>query len=215
MEAQTSSLVEVKQIITSAWWLLLFRGIAGIILGLFALFAPGLTLVLFAQLMGAYLLVDGCFSFAAAVTGHVEKSNRPWTMVRAVIQFIAGFLVLSQPVIATTMTSALLVFLVASLLIVFGVSDMVYGFKWRKAIENEWTYIILGLLSVILGVLFFAAPGLGLQSVMMFLGITGVVMGTAVVVLALRLRSMYKKAHGAIDDHRNDKIKPIYSSQGL
>ena len=47
----------------------MLRGIAAVLFGLLAFIWPGLTLISLVLLYGAYALVDGAFSLAAAFTG--------------------------------------------------------------------------------------------------------------------------------------------------
>ena len=49
------------------WWLVLIRGIAGVLFGLLTLFWPGITLLALVALFGAYALVEGVSSIVAAV----------------------------------------------------------------------------------------------------------------------------------------------------
>ncbi|RKT10704.1 short repeat uncharacterized protein DUF308 [Paraburkholderia sp. RAU2J] len=73
------NLVEIRapamdELLAHAWrMLLLVRGIAGLLLGLLALLAPGTTLVLLIAMFAAYALL-GCA--AAVVTGFRHRSSQ-------------------------------------------------------------------------------------------------------------------------------------------
>ena len=62
--------------LAQSWWLVLLRGIAGILFGVLAFAWPGLTLVTLVLFYGVYALIDGAFALAAAFTGVVVARRR-------------------------------------------------------------------------------------------------------------------------------------------
>jgi short repeat uncharacterized protein DUF308 len=57
------------------WWLVLLRGIAGILFGILAFAWPGLTLLTLIFLYGAYALVDGACALIGVFTGRETRSS--------------------------------------------------------------------------------------------------------------------------------------------
>jgi uncharacterized membrane protein HdeD (DUF308 family) len=59
-------MLDTVESLAQHWWALALRGVLGIMVGLIALFFPGVTLTALVLLLAAYLLVDGVFAIAAA-----------------------------------------------------------------------------------------------------------------------------------------------------
>src|SRR4051812_9541673 len=66
--------------LTKNWWLVVLRGVAAILFGLFAFIRPELTLFVLVTFFGVYALVDG---FIAVATGlsHTKDSPRWWVFL--------------------------------------------------------------------------------------------------------------------------------------
>ena len=65
-----------------------------------------------------------------------------------------------------------------------------FAVRVRKQIEGEWWIGLSGLLSIVLGVLFFAYPAAGLVSVTVWIGAFVLIYGVFQVMAALRIRKM-------------------------
>src|ERR1700754_116139 len=75
------------------WWLLLLRGIIGVIFGAVAFFLPGVTILSLVFLWGAYAFADGAFSLWAAISGRVgENASRWWLALAGVAGIAAGII---------------------------------------------------------------------------------------------------------------------------
>jgi uncharacterized membrane protein HdeD (DUF308 family) len=169
--------------IVERWWVLALRGVAGILLGIAAFAWPGLTLVVLVILFGAYLLVDGVLALIAGVMA------RSWLLVlEGAAGVIVGILTLVWPGI----TALVLLFLVAAWAIVTGVAELVGAVRLRRIIRNEWLLVLIGVASILFGVLLVINPRAGLLTLVFLIGAYSLVGGVLLVALAFRLRSMKK-----------------------
>lgn len=166
------------------WWLPLVRGIVAILFGILALIWPAITLLVLVTFFGAWVLVDGIFSIFSAFRRGAR--SRVWAVVVGVIGILAGFAALTWPGI----TSLALLYVVAFWAILTGLAEIVDGIQLRKVIENEWTLILGGALSVVFGVLLLIWPAAGLLSIVWLLGIFAVLYGIALVALSIRLKKV-------------------------
>jgi len=66
--------------LTRNWWIVALRGVFAIIYGLMALVWPGLTLELLVLFFGAYMLMDGVFTFISAFTNRAGR-ERWWVLL--------------------------------------------------------------------------------------------------------------------------------------
>src|SRR5690242_80751 len=126
------------------WWLLLIRGIASIVFGVLAFMWPGLTLVTLVLFYGAFALVDGVLALAHAIMGGGEMGSRWWLVLVGVAGIAAGIVTFMWP----GLTALLLLVFIATWAIVLGVFQIAGAIRLRKEIENEWTLILSGALSV-------------------------------------------------------------------
>ena len=76
------------------WWLLLVWGILTLLIGCMFLITPGMTMVLLITFMGAYWLVGGLFAIGSLA---VDRSHMGWKIFLAVINILAGIVILLHP----------------------------------------------------------------------------------------------------------------------
>jgi uncharacterized membrane protein HdeD (DUF308 family) len=153
--------------LAKSWWLLLLRGIAAIVFGVLAFIWPGLTLVTMVLLYGAFALVDGVLSLVAALTGGAKGiPTFVWPGVTAI----------------------LLVLFIGAWALVHGIFQIVGAIQLRKEIDNEWTLILGGVLSVVFGAIIIVAPGAGALGLVWAIAAYSIVFGILFVALSLRLR---------------------------
>ena len=166
------------------WWLVLLRGIAGIVFGILAFVWPGLTLAVLILLYGAYALVDGVFALIAAFSGGAKPVPTWWLIVVGLCGIAAGLITFFWPGV----TALVLIVFIGAWSIAHGIFEIIGAIKLRKEIDNEWWLILAGALSVIFGVIVLAAPGAGALALVWLIGAYSLVFGILLVGLSLRLR---------------------------
>jgi uncharacterized membrane protein HdeD (DUF308 family) len=171
------------------WWALALRGVLAILLGLAVFVLPGLTLVVFVALFGAYALVDGVFSIIAGVRA-AERHERWWSPVlKGVAGIAAGVLAFVWP----ALTALALLYLIAGWAIVTGLLEIVAAVHLHRA-HGEWLLVLNGVLSVLFGLIVIVWPGAGVLSLLWMIGMYAIIFGLLLVVLAFRLRSHQRGA---------------------
>jgi uncharacterized membrane protein HdeD (DUF308 family) len=179
----------LTQALARNWWLLLLRGIIGVVFGVVALFWPGATLLSLVFLWGAYALADGVFSLWAAITGRVgEKASRWWLAAAGIAGIAAGIIAWVMP----GATALALLVLVAAWAIVTGAMQVWGAIRLRKEIEGEWLLGLSGSISILLGIVLLLQPAAGAVAVVWWIGAFAIIAGAAHIGLALKLR---KHAH--------------------
>jgi uncharacterized membrane protein HdeD (DUF308 family) len=182
----------IKEILSHAWWLVLLQGLTAVIIGGLLVAQPGLTVLVLVQFMGAYWFVDGIFKLIAALTGHTGAISRGWALLAGILGILAGLAVFSQPMAAAFLTPLFLVYLLAFQAIISGVIQMVHAIRVRQVIDNEWSIILTGLLSIILGVILLGQPLMSAAALPVVLGIFALAGGLSLIFFAFRLRSLAK-----------------------
>src|SRR5262245_14128665 len=167
-----------------AWWMVLLRGIAGIVFGILAFVWPGVTLFTLVILYGAYALVDGVIALIAAFSGGPKPVPTWWLIVVGLAGIAAGILTFMWPGV----TALVLIVFIGAWSIVHGIFEIIGAIKLRKEIDNEWWLILAGVLSVLFGVLVLAMPGSGALALIWVIGAYSIVFGICLVALSFRLR---------------------------
>ncbi|NML21763.1 HdeD family acid-resistance protein [Pseudoflavitalea sp. G-6-1-2] len=171
------------------WWIFLLRGIFGVILGLLALFMPGVTFTTLIIFLGAYLLIDGIFSIVAAINARKTMDNWGWYLASGLLGIIVGLLTFRNPFA----TALALLYLIAFWVLIAGIVEIVMAIRLRKEIKGEGWYIVGGLLTIIFGILILVNPIAGALTLTMIFGIYALIFGIMLIYLSLQLKK--RKTH--------------------
>src|ERR1043165_18457 len=129
------------------WWLVVLRGVLGILFGLAAFVLPGLTLLTLVVLFGVYAIADGVVAIVSSLR-HTKDSPRWWVfLLEGLVSIAAGVIALLFPGLATLV----LIYMIASWAIITGILEIVAAIRLRNEITNEWMLGLGGLVSIILG----------------------------------------------------------------
>jgi uncharacterized membrane protein HdeD (DUF308 family) len=179
------------ELLTRNWWVVLVRGIAGVLFGVSALLWPGITLGALVLFFGAYALVDGAFAIVSAFSRRA-RSDRWWVLL------LEGLLGIGAGLIAWFMpgvTALVLVYLMAAWMITTGVVEIVAAVRLRKEIRGEWLLGLAGVASIVMGVIVAFRPGVGALALVWMLGIYALLFGVLLITLSLRLRRLAHREH--------------------
>ena len=170
--------------LTRNWWLVVLRGLLGILFGLIAIFWPGLTFLILVLMFGIYAMVDGVF---AMLTGVVSSKYSPrwWVfLLEGVVSFAAGLIAILRPGLA----AFVLIAVIASWAILTGILEIAAAIRLRREITNEWMLAFAGFVSIVLGVLLFFQPAAGGLVLTLMIGSYALIFGIILVILGFRLR---------------------------
>ena len=74
-------------------------------------------------------------------------------------------------------TAELIGLLIALWVIVFGITDIYLGFSGKGAEKGNWLFVVVGILSVLLGIFVLASPIGGILSIIWIIGWYSVISG--------------------------------------
>jgi uncharacterized membrane protein HdeD (DUF308 family) len=181
------------RLVHHAWGWILARGVLLILLGIFAILAPGFALFTFALVFAAFSFADGVLSLLGGIRT-ARHDGRHWgAMVLSGLAGIAvGVLFMLFPRISALAYAAMFVWLVAAWAILTGVLEAVAAIRLRREIRGEWLLVTSGAVSVLFGLalvwLLYASPAATLLSVAWLIAIYAFVAGVVLTLLALRMR---------------------------
>jgi uncharacterized membrane protein HdeD (DUF308 family)/ferritin-like metal-binding protein YciE len=168
------------------WWLVALRGVVAILFGLMAFFWPGATLFALVVLFGFYALADGLIAIAAGLS-HKNDSPRWWVFL---IEGLVGIAVGVSTLIWPGVTTLVILAMIATWAILTGILEIAAAIRLRRAITNEWTLALSGILSVVLGIIFILQPLAGTVVIVWTIGAYALLFGALWVLLGFRLRDV-------------------------
>lgn len=171
--------------ITGNWWALALRAVAAIIIGIFALTRPGITLIAVITLFGVYAMADGLFAIVAAIRGIHARERWGWMMFEGIVGVVVGAVVLTNHAIG----ALALTWLVAAWALSTGILEIIAAIRLRKIMTGEWLLLVAGVLSVILALLIISRPRLGMVLLVSWVGVYALISGIVLLGVAFRVRS--------------------------
>src|SRR5881396_1139874 len=168
------------------WWVLVIRGICGIVFGVITLAYTGLALATLVLLFGAWVLIDGVFRIVGATAGRASDPDWGFHLVIGILGIIVGLLTFRAPGI----TALALIIYIAAWALMIGATEIALAIKLRKEIKGEWLLILMGLLSIIFAVLLLWNPAPGALALLWLIASYAIVLGILAIIFGFRLRSL-------------------------
>src|SRR6202011_3716796 len=126
----------------------------------------------------------GIVSIAAALRMNHAEANWWWLLLEGVLGIVVGVLTFLYPGI----TALWLVYLFGAWAIITGILAIATAIRVRAAIANEILMIVLGVLSVVAGIVIFLVPVYGVFAIVWTISIYAILAGIVLIGLAFRLR---------------------------
>lgn len=162
-------------------WGMLAAGIALIIVGFVFLWAPGLTLVSIAAVVGAMFLAVGAFDVYAYVRHRRSLGLSGWLLAYAVCDIVLGVVFLIHPILA----AEVIPWVAGAFMAAYGIFEIVAAVQLRGAVT--WGWLLLGgIVSILCGACFFIWPA----SFAVFLAFFLMMRGVALAVYGATPRTM-------------------------
>ena len=170
-------------------WILAF-GLITLLAGVAVLVWPGRTLIVVAVLFGIQLIVAGIFRFVAAfATDDLTGGTRVLFAVLGVLSLIIGLYAVRHAYV----TLLALALLLGIFWIINGATELFMALSHRGMPNRGWTGV-LGVISIIAGIIVLAYPGISLVTLAIVLSIWLLVFGVMEIALAFRIRSAAHRA---------------------
>jgi uncharacterized membrane protein HdeD (DUF308 family) len=170
----------------STWFLI--YGILLILLGCFAIVAPGIAALATTVLIGWLLIAGGGFGIVTAFSAGTREPGFWWHLLTSIVYLLAGIAILARPVAGVlTLTIVLAAYLFAG-----GVTRLMLAFGYRADFPGAWGWLLLsGIVDIALGlVIVFGLPGTAIWVIGLMVGINLLMMGVSIVMLSIGCRRM-------------------------
>ena len=160
-------------------WLVLLLGIIAVIFGVLFFIYPIPTLDLLITLLGFYWLFNG---IVVLISLFSDKTGWGWKLLVGILGILAGILVLAYPFYSAILIPTIYAIIIGVEGLIIGAIYLVQGFS-----GEGWGAAILGILSIIFGLILIADPLIGAVALVLLLAGLAIVGGIAAVILAVRM----------------------------
>ena len=168
------------------WWLVLVKGIVGVLLGLAFLAWPGKSAVVITLLLGVYVMIDSAFTAVIGLLS-VKKDDHWWVLTAlGIIGFFAGIAILTWPEI----TLGLVIFLLALWAFVVGILMLTMAVKLHRESYGSWFFVAIGILALVVGMLLVSNPAGSVKLLVVIAGFFVFLSGVFTTAYALELHNM-------------------------
>jgi uncharacterized membrane protein HdeD (DUF308 family) len=163
------------------WWLVLLQGIASLVIGVLLLTETGMTILSLVIFLGVYWLISGIFDL---VSLFVDRRHWSWKVFSGVIGIIAGIVIVRHPLWSAVLVPVTLVWVLGFIGILIGVTHVIRAFT-----GGGWGSAVLGLLSLLFGVILLARPIESLAVLVLLISVWAVVGGAVAIVVSFVMLS--------------------------
>jgi uncharacterized membrane protein HdeD (DUF308 family) len=165
--------------------LMILLGILAVIVGIIAIAWPGVTILALVILFAVYAFMAAGLEATRAFTGRTAGPVFGHLLL-ALIDLAAGVVALVWP----APTAFVLVIIVAAWALVAGLAEFFAGFRSGETAGTRALLILSGLVSVALGVLLFARPGVGAVTLALLFGLYSMIYGFSQITAGVQLRHL-------------------------
>ncbi|RPJ51048.1 MAG: HdeD family acid-resistance protein [Methanobacteriota archaeon] len=169
------------EILQVPWWVVLLEGIIAILVGLFLLYRPAATTVFLVQILGIFWLAEGILSVVGAL---IFSGNRVWKLLSGILSIIAGVVILTYPIYSPFIVLTLFIIFIGVWAVINGVVKVVLALK-----GGGWGTGILGILTIILGLLLLTNSLAGVLVLPWIFGFFLIIGGIGSLIWGLKMRT--------------------------
>lgn len=163
------------------WELMIFRGVAGILFGIAAIFWPGLTLVTLVYIFSIYILISGIAGMVDGIMAISRGGSWIWKLLVGAAELAVGVYLVRHP----NVSFATLILLIGLILIARGVFGVVLAMLEDLSATEKTLLIIGGVLGVIVGIAILLQPAAGGVAFVWVLGLYALLTGPMMIALGI------------------------------
>ena len=161
-------------------WTLGISGALSIAFGVVILIWPGISLFALTILFGAFTAANGVVGLSMAIGGRM-KIGRGWLVVSSLLAIGIGIAVLVWP----NISALALLYVIGAYAIAFGLIGIGGAFSLPLDGVDKALIVMMGLVSILFGVVIFASPGEGALVLLALIAAFALVIGISELVVAI------------------------------
>jgi uncharacterized membrane protein HdeD (DUF308 family) len=166
--------------VTKLRWAIGLHGFGSVVVGVMILAWPNISVYALTIVFGAYAFATGVVELGAPFTSQ-SKDQRGWLILRGLAGIAFGVLVLVWPGIS----ALALLYVIGAYAVAFGILAVAASFRLPLDRQDTASLGLLGLASIIFGIVMFAKPGAGALAVLALIAAFALVTGVTELVVAV------------------------------
>lgn len=164
------------------WWLVVLRGLAAVLFGLLAIFWPGISLAMLVTILGVYALIDGAITTGLALRLPPAQGRRSLLLITGISGLAVGLISVLWPQV----TIALLIYLLAAWLVLFGLVAIFHSLALKRQFGPDWPVSKGGIALLVIGLLLVLFPNAVAVAATWVIGILALLLGGGLLAFAWR-----------------------------
>ncbi|MDR2039922.1 MAG: DUF308 domain-containing protein [Bacteroidales bacterium] len=179
----------VKQAV-KYWWVSLLVGILALILGIWSIATPDVTLVALTYVFIFAFFISGILEIVFAISNREIHSGWGWTLASGIIDLLFGILLLALPL---PLITTILIYFVGFWILfrsIWAIGDSV---QLQRFGVKGWGWLLaFAILSIIFSFFFLISPMFGGVFIVAFVSVAFISYGIFRIYLSIKLRSLHK-----------------------
>jgi uncharacterized membrane protein HdeD (DUF308 family) len=168
------------------WWAVALRGVLAILIGLFALFMPGVAIAGLVIFFAAYMLLDGVLAIVGAVRAVRRHGHWGLLLVEGILDLAAAAVAIAWPV----MTVVIMIYLLAGWALATGIFLLIATSR-HPGHQGQWPMRIAAIVSILWGMLLLFNPLPGAVVIAWWIAAYALFFGGALLAMAWRLHKVH------------------------
>ena len=175
------------------WWVSLLIGVLSIVLGIWCLVTPDVTLVALTMIFIATFLVSGIMEISFAVSNRKIISGWGFVLTGGILDLIFGIILIFIP---TVLATTVLIFFIGFWIMFRAIWGIGIAIDMQRNHITGWGWLLaLAILGVLFSVLFIISPTFGASVMIAFASIAFIFYG----IFRIYLAFTYKSLHNRLD----------------
>jgi uncharacterized membrane protein HdeD (DUF308 family) len=161
-------------------WTLGLHGLASVVFSVMILAWPGISVYALTIVFGAYTFATGIVELGTAFTSQ-GKEERGWLVLRGLLGIGVGVMVFAWPGIS----ALALLYVIGFYAVTLGILAVAGSFRLPLDGTDKASLVLTGLVSIVFGIVIFAAPGTGALAVLALIAAFALVTGVTELVVSI------------------------------
>ncbi len=163
------------------------RALLMLLFGIYCVIWPASALTTLVFAAAILLLVAGVLGLWGLTFGGVKSPTWWWDVIRSALAILVGVLIIISPLMATILTTTVLVTLIGIEAIIFGAVEIYFVWRERASYGSIWPATLQGILFVLFGLALIFWPVFSALVGVIWLGIVMILIAIGLGMFAWRL----------------------------
>lgn len=183
---------EKREYLIRRWWLVLLTGLLSTVIGVIVLLNPTTSYFTFSLWLGIAVFVSGVFMLTLSLSSRNYFVRRGWVIAGSIADIIIGVILMFD----IAMSEAVLPILFGAWILYRGSMMLAQGIDLKGYNVRDAGWVIFGaVLMIAISIAVLWRPmSLGVEAVVLFIGIAFIVFGLSEISLSYRLYDVHRQA---------------------